>query len=203
MQKTENARVLYVGVLRDSRGARPVEIVIQNPGLVRIAEGGTGARVTSFDGNRVFSSVGAVSTDQQRILETMMADAPEAIFQQLASGEAFRRIGGGHKVAGSGTATVPAEFVDVYQLFPMGRVIRALPSATARFFAFDSSSLLLKYVSYRSASGPTVNSRFEEWRTTGGESHPGRIRRLENGVEVFSVDIQAIQVGSRLGAGLF
>jgi len=203
LQKTENARVAYAGILQDSRGARPVEIVIQNPGSVRIAEGGVVGRVTSFDGNRVISSAGALTSDQEKLLETLMADSPEAVFQQLAAGEAFRRIGGGHKVAGTGTGDVPAESVDVYQLFPRGRVTKAVPAATPRFLAFDSSSQVLKYVSYRSAGGLAVTSFFENWKTTGGESHPGRIRRLENGVEVFRVEIQTLQVGTRLAAGQF
>lgn len=204
MGKAENARVVYAGTLRDGRGARPVEIAIQTPGLVRIAEGGAGPRVTSFNGKRVYSSTGSVSTDQEKLLETVLADAPESIFMQLASGEAFRQIGGGHKITGAGAATAPPETVDVYQMFPRGAAVRAIPSAAGtRFFAFGSSSMLLHYVSYRNSTGNAVSSQFENWQTTGGERHPGRIRRLENGVETFSVEIQAIQVGGRLGADQF
>ena len=136
-------------------------------------------------------------------METLVADVPEAIFQQLAAGEAFRRIGGGHKVAGSGVGGTPVEYVDVYQLFPRGRITKAVPLATPRFVAFDSATMLLKYVSYRASSGAAVSTCLEDWKTVGGESHPGRIRRLENGTEVFRVEIQGIQAGNRLAAGVF
>lgn len=199
MGKVDSARVVYFGALRDSRGSRPVEISIQTPGHVRITEGGGTARVTSFNGARVYSSAGGVSPEQEKLLETILADAPEGIFLQIASGEAFRRIGGGQKIIGAGAATAPAETVDLYQLFPQGALTKAIPSAGTRFFAFGSSSLLLHYVSYRTRDGVAVSSQFEDWKAAGSEWYPGRIRRLENGTEAFSLDIQTIQVGPRLG----
>ncbi len=98
---------------------------------------------------------------------------------------------------------MPAEFVDVYQLFPQGRVVKARSAATVRFLAFDSSSLLLKYVSYRDQEGKAVSSQFEDWKSAGGERFPGRIRRIENGLEVFSIEVQVMQVGGRVSAAGF
>lgn len=203
LQSGGSARITYGGVLRDGRGSRPIEVTIQNPGLVRIVEGGTGARVTSFDGARVLSTTGPLAAEQQKLMETLVLDTPESVFQQLASGEAFRRIGGGHKVAGSGAGGKAVEYVDVYQLFPRGRAVKARPGATVRFLAFDSSTLMLKYVSYRDPEGRAVSSQFDDWKTAGTERYAGRIRRMENGVEVLSIEIQVVQVGGRLNAAGF
>jgi hypothetical protein len=204
LRKAETSRVVYTGVLKDSAGERPVEIVIQNPGHVRITEQGVPPRIVSFNGTRVNSSSGAATAGQTGILETMLLDSPEALFQQLAKGEAYQKLPARFRLTNRPTPAATEEYVDLYRLFPRGAAAKAIANTGAvKMIGFDSVSGLPRFVSYARADGTAVAVDFEDWTTSGTEKYPRLIRRLERGVEVFQIRVTAVSVGVRQAAGLF
>lgn len=204
LQRKDTARVTYTGVIIDDRGQRQVEIVLQNPGSVRITEAGTVNRVTSFNGERVNNTSGALEDDAARLLVTFATDMPEAIFQQLAAGEAVRPLSSRTLLTGPAAVARPPEYLDVYQMLPRSAAKLAISgAATSKTFAFDSTTGFLRFVSYRSAAGVPITTQFEEWKSTGGEAFPSTIRRLETGREVFRITLQSLSLGTSFANGIF
>ncbi len=204
LKRDGNARVTYSATLRDSSGERPVEIVIQNPRMVRITEQSTPPRFVSFDGTRVLGNGGGATPAQAKLLEAILLDSPEALFQQFAHGESYQRLGGRLRLTNRPTPTASEEYIDLYRMFPRGEGARAIPNSGAtKMIGFDSETGLLRMVSYPSGDGTPVLIEFEGWRTVNGEKFPGIITRRERGVEVFQIRVQGIQTGGRAAAAQF
>jgi hypothetical protein len=190
--------------LTDQRGQRPVEILLQNPASVRISEGGGASRVTSFDGTRVNAATGPLAEEAARLLLTFATDSPEAIFQQLAAGEAYRTIGSRHLITGPAAVGRPPEYVDLYQLLPRAPARAVIPgTARSKTVAFESRSGLIRSVSYHNASNVVITTRYEDWKTAGEEKYPSMIRRLEGGREIFRIEVQSLSIGAPVANGLF
>lgn len=204
LQKPENSRVVYSGTLRDSIGERAIEMTIQNPNHVRIVEAGTPPRTISFNGERANATGGPASAFQEKLLETILLDSPEAIFQLLANGEAYQKLGGRFRLTDRPTPATREEYVDLYRIFPRGASSVALAkSGRTKTFGFDSESGLLRLVMYSDRDGIPVLVEFEDWRRAGSERFPALIRRRERGTEVLSIRIQSIQLGPRASAASF
>jgi hypothetical protein len=198
LQSTGNSRVSFTGTLQDAQGARPIEIVVQNPGWSRVAVGGAGGYVLTFNGMRIAGG-GAEAAERARVMETVIGDLPESVFQQVAAGEVWRHIGNGHRMPGPPER---AEYVDVFQ--PRGAASRAVAGGTGtKVLAFDSSTSLLRFVAYPREGDIRVITYFEDWRKTESEMFPGLIRRLENQKEVFRITLQGLALGGRLQANQF
>ena len=203
MRKDGAARVAYAAALRDSAGERPVEIVFQNPGLVRISEGGAAPSTISFNGEVVTAGQRNLPERQAKLLETVMVDFPESILTQAVTGEPFRRIGDGFRLTGQGIPATSNETVEVFQLMPVRVTQKALPDLRARMLAFDSISGMLRFVNFLDAKGVKVATHLEGWKTVNGESYPGVVKRIENGTEVMRITINAISVGDKRAAEVF
>jgi len=191
-------------VLTDERGQRAVEIVIQNPASIRISESGSLNRVTSFNGTRVNTAAGPVAEDAARLLLTFATDSPEAIFQQLAAGEAYRTLGTRHRLVGPASVGRPPEFVELYQLLPRDAAKSGIPGAArSKTVAFDEVSGLMRFVSYHNPFEAVVTTQYEDWKAEGGEMYPSVVRRLEGGREVFRIVLQLISIGAPVPNGIF
>lgn len=94
---------------------------------------------------------------------------------------------------------------DVFQLLTPVRERGQAPTRT-KWYYFDSITGLLKKVSYiDTALGPetAIETRFDAWQTIAGQSVPGSITRLKNGVEVFNFQRAGVNLGARQSDGTF
>ena len=191
-------RVTIAGTLQDDSGSRRVHITLQMPKLFRLEESGGKSRVITFNGNKLTKAKDALDEDDRRLLESVVLDSPEMLFQAIDNGSALRRLGGYFREDDGKAKVYTGRYLDYYQLFPPAEEVDELPASYrhARMVAFDSESQLLAKVWYREA-GVQVETEFANWRDVNGEKIPGQVIRRESGRVVLRLTVDSADVGGK------
>lgn len=202
--RAEKARLQLNGTLQDGGGNRPIQIEWQTSGELRIEEGGGNSGTLRFDGNTLRGSRGALTARDEALVESLAVDLPENLLVEMAGSAASRVIATTLKVAGATGPNDPEYAVIRLDLQPAVR--RPITPASAKAILVNMSTDLVHSVRYnKELDGRErfVTTLFEAWTTVADDPFPGRIRRLENGVEVFRVTISQGSTGGRAEAARF
>jgi hypothetical protein len=198
--KSGEERVTVTAKLRASNGIEiTADWVWEFPGNLRL-------KYTGQDKELVFSATDsaakAANELQEQILETLVADTPDAFLLSVQRGYIPRFLGDSFAVAGrSGFGSL----VDVFETgIPVSA--RNVPGASVKHFAFDSVSGLLSRVQYTRPSGreliPVITelSRYEQ---LGGVVMARTITHSAGRREAFRLELNSAVWGPRLTDGLF
>lgn len=209
MTSATNAQVKLTGKVTDAKGSRRAAITLQAPGYLRYEEPDT-ARVLTFDGSAFHSSGGQLTDDDERVLESLLAHAPDAVLFQLAAAGGTTRPLGLHFRTDDGTTpnyTGPwwALFVYTPGVRPGLNAGKALQQNL--FIAIDEQSMLpdeIRVVDHQGTPQQKVTqTQFGNWLQQSGQAYPGSIVRLEGGQQVLRFDTQQASTGAQGSTSIF
>jgi hypothetical protein len=193
------------GILTDSRGDVPVNLIWELPGRFRLDEAGAQGRSLGFDGAQSWNARANVSASDQDTIETLAGETVEAFLLSIAQGSAYRILGRRFRSDNGLARSYTGPYSDIYELAGPASVRNDRLSRTKRFY-FDSITEQLNRVSYSTQQqGRTVRVEvgISDWKRIDGQLTPGRVTRTEDGRTVFSLRIDSAQFGARLSDGVF
>jgi hypothetical protein len=188
MTSADKAQIIVAGTVTDSNGSRSAQIVVQSPGYLAYREG---ARSITFDGTSVQSKAGQLSSDDQRVFESLLADFPDMIFLQIATGGSLRRIGSHFRTDDGKAKGYTGPYWTVFAFSPKNRpgLTRGKGLQQEIFIAIDEQTGLIadvRMVVTSQGSQEVNQTQFSNWAQQNGQWFPGNIVRLENGNQVLS-----------------
>ncbi len=185
-------RLVLAGEFTDASGGRtPAQLVYQLPAKTRLQITGSGARTLVFDGQTARSSLAQIDSTDAKILESLVADIPEGLFDALRRGGALRVLG--HRFRPS-PRVVPNYTGPLYDVMEVDAAVPTQADRRQRRkrIYFDSRTLLLQSARYWDASPGQpfrVETRFSGWQEISGVPVPGRIERWEANRLVFAFQV--------------
>lgn len=191
--------------VRAGGGPAAATVTKQLPDQVRLEGFSASGKPQTFAGYGKSAS-GTANADDLDVLETFYADTPELFFLGRQQGVAYRMIGSHYRGDDGTAANYAGPWYDVYQLaVPLD--FRGQKGAVRwKTFAFDTSHGWLAAVNYQiPKNGSTVNVKIEYsgWTATGGQASPGMVRRLEDGTEVWRLNVTGASYAPSVADGLF
>lgn len=199
MMSADKALITLTGTVTDSHGSRAAQISIQAPGYLVYREGQS--RAVAFNDSGVQSSAGAATPDDDAVMESMLAHFPDTVCLQVATGGSLRRIGSHFRADNSRGGTYTGPYWTLLAFSPSKRQGLAAGKALQQelFIAIDEKTGFIAEVKTAVNSSPTqrkVNqTQFSNWIQQGDQWFPGKITRLENGIQVLSFQMQQAAVG--------
>ncbi len=207
MTGAANASVTLSGTLTDANGPRTAQITVQAPGLLRFQDGNS--CVLAFDGNQFQGKNNPGGAGDQRIQESLLANFPDMVFLQLATGGGLRRIGGGFRTDDGKNPNYTGPYWRLYAFAPGPRpgLKAGQPLQQPIFIALDEQTGLLAEVRVALNAGKAnqqvTQTQFQNWFQQSGQWFPGQITRLENGKQVLSFQVQQAGVSGQAAPSLF
>jgi len=202
MTAASNANVTVAGTVTDSSGPRAVTITVQSPGYLRYAEHG---RAITFDGKHfTASSGGQLSTDDLRLVESLLAYFPDTVFLQLARQGSIRRVGNGFRADNGKAADYQGPWWTIYMFTPSAweGLAPGQPLQQKIFIAIDEQTSLLSEVRAVDNSGRpdqmVMQTKVGKWFQQGTQWFPGTITRLENGHQVLQFQASQASAGTQV-----
>ncbi len=192
LQKPGNERIAINGVLTDSMGSQPVQVIMELGGKVRID---TSAKSLRFDGQ---NSYYAATNFDKDLLESLVDDLPETFITAAALGSGFHLLGQRFSDQKGG-------FGDIYDTLIPGKTNKTHPRLPKRC-CFDSLTGLLSWVQYRSgmkADSAIIETRFSDWIIVNGQAVPTLISRSQGGQCIFTLEAQEVNVLTAAADNLF
>ncbi len=171
-----------------------VEIVWQYPLKVRLVQDDSSL---SFDMTDTLQKVPA-DLRLAETIEVLLEDSTEGLLSLRSGAIATRHYGSRYKLAG-GDSKAPG--IDVVQAI-YADVFRS-GKQTVKTYWFSSSSKLLGFVGYQSASGADISIVIDDWRDVGGEKVPFSIERWENGKLTMRLILSSATVTAAVEDGTF
>jgi hypothetical protein len=193
------AQVSLTGTITDANGTRTGQINVQAPGLLSYREGQS--RSVTFNGTAFRTKSGQRNTDDDRVLESLLAHFPDAVCLQVAAGGSYRRVGTHFRTDDGKTKGYRGPYWSVLAFSPATRKGLARGKALQQnlFIAIDETSGLISEVRVVEKSSATqqtvVQTQFTNWTQQGEQWYPGQIVRLEDGKQSLSFRVQQFAVG--------
>ena len=195
-----NAQITLTGTTIDSAGTRQGTVTIQAPYQFSYREG-SGKAIT-FNGTAVQSSAGSVTAADAPIVESLLALMPDGVMLQAANGGGVRRIATHARIDDGKTANYMGPYLTVLEFAPTKRNGLAWGSAFQQelFVAVDEKTGLVSEVrrSVKSGEAPVrvTQTQFQNWFQQGTQWYPGKIVRLEGGIQTLSFEIETANTGT-------
>jgi hypothetical protein len=202
MTNASTAQVTLSGTVTTNAGSRSAQLTIQAPGYFAYRD--NSGVVIAFNGTAVQTNSGAISSALEPIWESLLANFPDAIYLQVASGGSLRRLGAHFRTSGgnSGNYTGPYWTVFAFSPKPRGGLSPGGGLQQPLFIAIDEHTGFISDVRVVLNSGPgqqtVIQTEFENWTQVGGQWFPGKVVRLENSVQMLSFQTQTASVGAAL-----
>lgn len=179
-------RIVMDATLTEKSGTTPVLVIWQLPNHLRVQAVSGPARVITFDGTTATSSRAGGATADDDLLESLAADSLEGLLTAVTSGQGYRLLGRGFVPHPSVVPNYTGPSFDLYDLEARVTERRDRPTRHKRF-SFTSGTSLLARVTYRVGTGTVTETVYSDWQVLDGVAVPGRVRRVENEVEVFNL----------------
>ena len=193
------AQIHLVGTTTDASGTRSAQITIQAPGQFSYTE--SQGKTITFNGKAVQTNSGAATVADQPIVESLLADFPDMVILQAANGGGFRKVAT-HARTDDGTSAVYAgPFWTVLEFAPGTRsgLTWGQPLQQELFICVDEKTRLISEVRRAVRTGPAsatiTQTQFQNWFQQGSQWFPGKIVRLDSGVQTLSFQVQTATTG--------
>jgi hypothetical protein len=199
MMAAEMASVTLTGTVTDSRGTHSAQIVVAAPGYFAYRE--TSGRTVTFNENG-FQAPGGLSALDDPLIESLLAHLPDAVFLQVASGGAYRRIGSHFRPDGGTTLGYSGPFWSMLAFSPRSRpgLGRGKALQQELFIAVDESTGLLAEVRVVVKTGgqlQVTQTDFQNWKEVQpGQWFPATIARYENKIQTLVFQLQGAVVSA-------
>lgn len=206
MTSDSAAQVALTGTMTDASGSRPAQIVVQSPGLLSYQES---ARHITFNGTAAQTKAGQLTSDDQRIFDSLLANFPDMIYLQVATGGSLRRIGSHFRTDDGVARSYTGPYWTVFAFSPKNRpgLAPATPLQEEIFIAVDEQTGLMAEVRtvVISVAGQknVTETQFGNWFQQNGQWFPAKIVRLENGKQVLSFQTLNAGVGPASDPAVF
>jgi hypothetical protein len=194
------AQVHLVGTTTDASGSRSAQITIQSPGLFSYQE--AEGRSIIFNGTTVQTNAGAPTVEDEPILESLLSNFPDMAILQAANGGGVRKIAIHARTDDGKSATYSGPYWTVLEFAPVKRAGFAWGEALQQelFICIDEKTRLISEVRrvVRNGTGfiPATQTQFQNWFQQGTQWFPGKIIRLEGGVQTLSFQVQTAAAGA-------
>jgi hypothetical protein len=187
-QKPGKERLTLAGNLIAGTNSQSAEVIMEKGGKIRIA---TSSKSVRFDGNNGSANI---SNDDRELLESLVDDLPETLLDSSASGSDLQLIG-------SRLADSKGGFYDLYDALIFSKIKKPI---IARRYCFDSITKMLIWVQYNHGPNtPVITTRFNNWVKVDGQAVPSAISRMQDGKQVFTFEIQNVQIAGKQEDDLF
>ncbi len=199
MMSADKAQITLTGTVTDGQGSRPAQFTIQAPGYLVYREGQS--RAIAFDGNGTQSIAGALTSDDEAVMESLLAHFPDMVCLQVATGGGYRRVGSHFRTDNSKGGNYTGAYWTLLAFSPRKRQGLTAGKALQQelFIAIDERTGFIAEVRTAVSTGPKqqqVNeTQFTNWTQQGDQWFPGKISRLESGKQVLSFQVQQAAVG--------
>lgn len=207
MSSPDKAQITLGGTITDGNGSRAAQITVQAPGLLAYREGQ--GRAIVFDGTHFLTKSGAPAVSDYAVLESLLANLPDAIFLQLAYGGGLRRIGSHFRTDDGKSKNYSGPYWTVFAFTPKTRLGlgQGIALQQSLFIAIDERTGLISdvraVVNLGAGQQSVIQTQFSDWTQQGSQWIPGKIIRLENGNQTLSFQTQQASVGPALGLTAF
>jgi len=192
LQKAGKERITIKGILKKSSGSKPIQVIIEKGGKARID---TSSKSVRFDGKNVSNGI---NSDDDELLESFVDDLPENLIETTASGAALRLIGHRYKDA-------QGKLCNIFDAWILSKS-NPQRQRTFKRYCFDSNTMLLSWVQYRpdgETKGTLLETRFDDWVVISGQAIPATISRRKDGIIIFSLEAQELNVSSKAADDIF
>lgn len=188
-------RIVLVGTI--TRGATaPVAIQItrERSGKIRAEEGaGAAAKITGFNGKASWIGSGVVGEEEEQLLDILANDTAEHFFALHASSAPWRFYGSKFQIGAPTKEEYTGPYYDIYEMVDTVSV-GGKPIQRIKIYWLNWQSQLLDRVQYylpRGNNRVVADTFLENWRAFGDQQFPARIRRVEDGKDIFTVTLTA------------
>lgn len=174
-------------------GGSPTSVLLtyEWPGKVRIDDQAD-KHSSVFDGNGLSSSSGKASNDDADISEILTEDSTEGMLASLVSNSNVRLVDTNVRIVDGSSSNRLTGTCDLFQV-NYNSSTRGQKTTSEKFYCFDSKTKLLSTVVYKRGA-ITVETRILGWKSIGSDTVPTSIRRMENGVEKFTLQFASTQL---------
>jgi hypothetical protein len=207
MMSADKSQVVLAGTTTDGKGSRPAQIIVQSPGYLSYREGQ--GRAVTFNGAQFQTRSGPPTSDDHRVLESLLAHLPDSVCLQIAAGGSLRRIGGHFRTDDGKAKNYSGPYWTVFTFAPSHRqgLIHGQALQQEIFIAVDEQTGFISEVRTVVTTAPrqqtVTQTQFGSWIQQGDQWFPGTIVRLENGLPVLSFQTQQAIVGPSVAAAVF
>ena len=193
MSSADKAQVAITGTITDAKGSRQAQVTIAAPGYMSYREDKGKSLV--YDGAGLKGSAGPLVTEEDGLVESLLAHFPDSIYLQFATGGSSRRIGSHFRADGGKAAGYTGPYYTVISFSPAKRTGLEPGKALQQeiFVLIDEKTDLIaevRTVVNASRGAATVNqTQFGNWRKQDDQWFPNTITRMENGKQIFSFQV--------------
>lgn len=202
LEKPGKERLTLWGTLRTAtKETREFAATLEFPEKLRLVVGGPKNRVVTFDGEQ--ANV-ALTPDELDLIETLAYDSAEHFFAAQMQGNAMRFLGARFRTDDGSTPDYDGPYFDIYKI--ADQIKASGQERAAKLYYFNSDTLLLERVAYvtnRDGAEINVETKLTDWRVVDGQHVAHRIERVENGQQVFVLNIRSAGLGQRVEDGIF
>jgi hypothetical protein len=202
VQVPGNERTTFTGDFTDSDGSRSVLLILQLPGLIRLAGFSRGGGVLLFNGDRPRAGL---TSAQESVIESLVMDTPEGLFSAIQRGAAARLIGSNF---GPDPRREPDSDRPRYDIYELAVTAQTRTDETLRFkrYYFDTRTGLLlstRYYDQRDGRRVRIETRFSGWSNVSGSLYPSQIERYEDGQLDFRFTAKTVSSGPQQDLNTF
>jgi hypothetical protein len=205
LQRPGNERLTLTGTFSSSTGNGSATVTAQIPGQVSVQISGPGAKTLQFDGTTALSNGASATGTDLDWLESFQSDTIETFFYSAGKTATFRFLGSHFRTDNGKTASYTGPYYDIFELVqPVA--VKGSATPQQKFYYFDSSTRQFVKTRYRIVRGGQtveVQTLYSNWTKSNGQSMPGQIQRLENGVVVFTMAVSNGQFSAGAQDGIF
>jgi hypothetical protein len=194
-----NERLTLTGSFTDVAGTSSATVITQIPGRVKVTIAGAASKTLIFNGTQATSNGAAATGTDLDLLESFQADTVENFFYSYGTTAAVRFLGARYRTDGKTTAGYTGPWYDIFELM-QAVAVSGGGAARQKFYYFDSTTgrfAKARYAIQRGGQRVEVQTVYSGWTKTNGQSLPGQVERLENGVSVFTFTV----TGGQLSVG--
>ncbi len=201
IEKPGQERLIMNGTLSRGRSEKlQARLILEYPDKLRLEEQ-DGVRV--YDGEFLKSSKKALSKREEDEVESLLADSSEHFFQSQMEGRALRFLGSRFRTDDGNTPNYQGPYYAPYIMEDQIKIKKEL-GRQQKFFYFNSDSQLLELVRYEEKnSKKNIEVRFSNWSNINGQKVPGKITRLEDGVETSSLAFTNVTIAAAANDRIF
>ena len=198
MMSADKAQISFTGAITDAQGTRNAQVTIQAPGYLIYRE--SQGHAVGYDGTGLKGNSGALSQSDQAIMESILAQFPDMVCLQVATGGSYRRVGSHFRANGTTGGTYTGPYWTLLAFSPSARTGLAQGAALQQqmFIAVDENTGFISEVRVTENQGShqtVTQTQFSNWVQQADQWYPSNIVRLENGKQVLSFQMQAVTIG--------
>ena len=203
--KPGKERIIHQGTITRSGGvALPFQVIRENPGKIRVAEGANAPLIVGNIGEAPRKGTSNLTEAEFDLVETLLSDSLDDLLRQQSNGGSVQVLGSRFRSDDGRSKTYTGPYSDVYEAYTRTSRSGGTAAQVKRYY-IDSDKLLLQRVRYTLTRGIPVEIeiRFENYQKIDEEMVPTRIVRSEDRRDVLAISFTSTVFGQKAADGIF